>query len=75
MSKRLVRPGIASVLRRGWAAGNLGFGAKNLKGMTVRDFLSEAMLAIVIVIGGAVSLFIVTAFLLIMGQHTWLDNF
>ena len=48
----------------------------SLKAMTVRDFLSEAMmLAIVIVIGGAVSLFIVTAFLLIMGQHTWLDNF
>ena len=33
------------------------------------------MLAIVTVVGGAVSLFIVTAFLLIMGQHTWLDNF
>jgi hypothetical protein len=44
--------------------------------MTVRGILSEAiMLIIVTVIGGAVSLFIVTAFLLIMGQHTWLDNF
>jgi hypothetical protein len=36
--------------------------------VAVRDFLSEAiMIAIVVVIGGAVSL--------IMGQHTWLDNF
>jgi hypothetical protein len=44
--------------------------------MTVRDFLFEAiMLAIVIVIGGAVSFFIVTVFLQIMGQHTWLDSF
>jgi hypothetical protein len=44
--------------------------------MTVRDFVFEAiLLAIVTVIGGAVSLFIVTAFLLIMGQHTWLNNF
>jgi hypothetical protein len=44
--------------------------------MTARDFLSEAiMLVTIVVIGGAVSLFIVTAFLEIMGQHTWLDNF
>ena len=47
-----------------------------LKAMTVRDFLFEAMMLVtVVVIGGAVSLFIVTAFLQIMGQHTWLDNF
>jgi hypothetical protein len=43
---------------------------------TVRDYLSEViMLAIVTVIGSAVSLFIVAAFLLIMGQHTWLDSY
>jgi hypothetical protein len=44
--------------------------------MTVRDFLSESiMLAIVTVVGGAVSFVIVTIFLHIMSQHTWLDSF
>jgi hypothetical protein len=33
------------------------------------------MVVAVVVISGAVSLFIVTTFLHILGQHTWLDNF
>jgi hypothetical protein len=59
----------------GWAAGSFGLVEKP-RGVTVRDYFSEViMIAVVVVIGGAVSLTIVTAFLLITGQHTWLDNF
>jgi hypothetical protein len=47
-----------------------------LKAMTIRAFLFEAIMVVaVVVISGAVSLFIVTAFLHIMGQHSWLDSF